>query len=138
EQAQEAKQPIHPSTAMNCRMNTRGNRKEQRHQQGRDRELQRGRIPRANQPGDWGIEAIGTAEIALHDALHIGEILLAERTIEAEFSPQTLDIRRLRSLAQHLLHRVARYEVDQQKDPAGNHENNWNGIDDSLPDGSRE
>jgi hypothetical protein len=87
------------------------------------------------QLGDSLVVADGASEIAVHNALPIANILLAERCIEAISMADSRNIGGGSALAEHLSNRVSGNQVDHQEDEADHQPDDWEGVEDALEEG---
>ncbi len=100
--------------------NTERQRHRQRDDHACDRQQDRRRVAADQQLRHRLAEVERAAQIAAHQAAHVGEVLHTQRTIEPELRAQALDVTPLGTLAQHHLYRISGNQMNQREDQGRN------------------
>ncbi len=102
--------------AMQSGGNASRNRQQQGEHQRRRRQLHRKWIAFEHEVCHRVIQPDRSPQISMQHATPVVNVLAAQRLVEPVCVTQRGDVRRTRALAQHLLHRIAGHDVDEQKD----------------------
>ena len=93
-----------------------GNRSQQRNHQRGKGQLQRVGISLQDEVRDRIVQPQRMPKVSVQHSAPVVQVLLAQRQIESVLMAQRGQIGRRCAFAQHLLHRIARHQVNQQKD----------------------
>ncbi len=129
QQAHHSQGLILPASAMQRCRNARGNRQQQRKQQGGRSQLDGVGITRQHQMRDRIVQPQRVSQVAVQNPTPVMEILLPKRRVQPVSMPQRDNVRRTRALAQHLLNRIARNKMNQEKNNRHYQPHHGNGID---------
>src|SRR5208282_638880 len=97
------------------RKNTRRDRNGGAHEKSQESELKRSWVAFEDHAAHWRLKFKGLPQIAADNLTKVMPILDNQRLVEAQGMAQLFDLPRRCAFPQHLLDRVARNDMDQQK-----------------------